>query len=44
MTNVYKDYGTAAVLGIMVFVIVAFFSLIFYNNSKSVKNEEDFQL
>lgn len=44
MTQQYKDYGTAAVLGLLIFVVVGFFSLIFYNNSNSVKNEEDFQL
>lgn len=43
MTNAYKDYGTASVLGIMIFVVVAFFSLIFYSRSNSVQNEEDFQ-
>ncbi len=43
MGEVFKDYGTAAVIGIIVFVIVAFFSLIFYGRSNSVKNEEDFQ-
>lgn len=41
--SVNKDYGMAAVLGIIIFVVVAFFSLIFYNHSNSVKNEEDFQ-
>lgn len=44
MTQVNKDYGLASVLGIMIFVVVVFFSLIFYSNSKSVKNEDDFQL
>lgn len=43
MTNVFKDYGAASVLGVLVFIIVAVLSLIFYNNSNSVKNEEDFQ-
>ncbi|MFA6829120.1 MAG: sugar ABC transporter permease [Bacilli bacterium] len=38
-----KDYGTASVIGLLIFVVVAFFSLIFYNNSNSVKNEEEFQ-
>lgn len=37
------DYGLASVLGILVFVLVAFFSLLFYNRSKSVNNEEAFQ-
>ena len=43
VTAVDKDYGTASVLGIMVFAVVAFFSLIFYNHSNSVKDEEEFQ-
>lgn len=43
MTNAYKDYGTASVLGIMIFIVVAFFSVIFYSKSNSVQNEEDFQ-
>ena len=43
MTNVDKDYGAASVVGVMVFILVAFFSLISYNHSSSVKNEEDFQ-
>jgi arabinogalactan oligomer/maltooligosaccharide transport system permease protein len=43
MTNVNKDYGVASVIGIIVFVIVAFISLIFYGRSSAVKNEEDFQ-
>ena len=41
--NAYKDYGAASVLGVFVFAVVAFFSLIFYGRSNSVKNEEDFQ-
>ena len=44
MTATYKDYGTASVLGLLIFVVVAFFSLVVFNNSKSVKNEEDYQL
>lgn len=43
LTNSTRDYGYAAVLGLMIFVVVAFFSLIFYNNAGSVKNEEEFQ-
>ncbi len=42
-TNQYYDYGLASVLGILVFILVAFFSLLFYNNSNSVNNEEEFQ-
>ena len=43
MTNVFKDYGAASVLGVMIFVVVAFFSLITYSKTNAVKNEEDFQ-
>ncbi len=43
MGEVFKDYGTSSVIGMVVFVVVAFFSLIFYGKSNSVKNEEDFQ-
>jgi Na+-driven multidrug efflux pump len=32
----------AAVIGIMVFLVIAVFSLIVYNNTGSVKHEEDF--
>ena len=38
-----SDYKMAAVIGIMVFVVIAVFSLIVYNNTGSVKNEEAFQ-
>ncbi|MDE7379858.1 MAG: sugar ABC transporter permease [Clostridia bacterium] len=37
-----KQYGLASVIGIFTFIVVAVFSLIFYNRSKSVKNEEEF--
>lgn len=43
MGEVFKDYGVASVVGILVFVVIAFFSLIFYSKSKSVQNEEEFQ-
>ena len=43
MTGTYKDYGATSVLGVLIFVIVAFFSLITYSRSNAVKNEEDFQ-
>ena len=43
MGEVFKDYGASSVIGIIVFVIVAFFSLIFYSKSNSVQNEEEFQ-
>jgi arabinogalactan oligomer / maltooligosaccharide transport system permease protein len=38
-----QSYDMASVIGILVFVICAVFSLIFYSQSNSVKNEEDFQ-
>ncbi len=38
-----NNYKMASVIGIIVFVIVAVISLIFYSRSSSVKNEEDFQ-
>ncbi len=37
------DYGLGAVVGIMVFVVVAVLSLVVYNIIPSIKNEEDFQ-
>ena len=37
-----QAYNLGAVIGIMVFVVCAFFSLIAYKNSSAVKNEEDF--
>ncbi|MDE7329809.1 MAG: sugar ABC transporter permease [Clostridia bacterium] len=37
-----SQYGLASVIGIFTFVIVAVLSLILYNRSKSVKNEEEF--
>lgn len=42
-TNSSYDYGMASVLGIIIFAVVAFFSMIFYNRSGSVKDEEAFQ-
>ena len=36
-------YDTASVIGILIFIVVAFFSLIVYSRIGSVKNEEDFQ-
>lgn len=38
-----RNYKLAAVIGIIVFVISAVFSLIVYNKSSAVKKEEDFQ-
>ncbi|MCD7823943.1 MAG: sugar ABC transporter permease [Oscillospiraceae bacterium] len=43
LTVTNNDYKTAAVIGIMVFVVVAVISLIVYNVLPSMKNEEDFQ-
>lgn len=37
-----SQYGLASVIGIFTFIVVAVFSLILYNRSKSVKNEEEF--
>ncbi|HBB05466.1 MAG TPA: sugar ABC transporter permease, partial [Firmicutes bacterium] len=38
-----QDFGTASVLGVFTFVVVAVISMVFYNRSSAVKNEEDFQ-
>ena len=38
-----KGYALACALGVIVFIIIAVFSLTFYSRSNSVKNEEDFQ-
>lgn len=38
-----SNYRMAAVIGIMIFVVVALISLIVYNLMPSTKNEEDFQ-
>ena len=38
-----NNYKMASVIGIMVFVVVAFISVIVYNLIPSMKNEEDFQ-
>ncbi len=43
LTVTNNDYKLAAVIGIMVFVVVAAISLIVYNVMPSIKNEEDFQ-
>lgn len=42
-TGANSEYYMASVIGIMVFVVVAFVSLIVYNIMPSTKNEEDFQ-
>ena len=38
-----RNYKLASVIGILVFVISAVFSLIVYNKSSAVKGEENFQ-
>lgn len=38
-----KNYAIACALGVLIFIIIAIFSLVFYGRSSSVKNEEDFQ-
>lgn len=43
LTVTNNEYNLAAVIGIMVFVVVAVISLIIYNVIPSTKNEEDFQ-
>lgn len=37
------DYKMASVIGILVFILIASFSLLVYNNTNSVRNEDDFQ-
>lgn len=37
-----SQYSKASVIGIMIFIVSAFFSLIAYRNSSAMKNEEDF--
>lgn len=43
LTVTNNNYKIAAVIGIMVFVVIAAISLIVYNVSPAMKNEEDFQ-
>ncbi len=43
MTQATKDYGVASVIGIIVFIVVASLSMIFYSRTNAVKNEGDFQ-
>ena len=38
-----EEYGNAAVIGMFIFVIMTFFSLIVFNSSKSNKQEDTFQ-
>jgi arabinogalactan oligomer/maltooligosaccharide transport system permease protein len=43
MTVDKSDYDMASVIGILLFVVISFFSLIAYSRIGSVKNEESFQ-
>lgn len=43
MESSEQNYAVACVLGVLIFIVIAVFSLIFYGRSNSVKNEEDFQ-
>ena len=43
LTITNNDYKMAAVIGILVFLVVAAISLVVYNCSPAMKNEEDFQ-
>ena len=43
LTVTNNDYKRAAVIGIMVFLVVAVISLIVYNLMPSIKSEEEFQ-
>lgn len=43
MTVDKSAYNLASVIGILLFIIISFFSLIAYSRIGSVKNEEDFQ-
>lgn len=42
LTVDFQDYNLASTIGIIVFVICAVISLIFYNRTRSVKEEDDF--
>lgn len=43
VTNADQNYSMGAVIGIMIFIVMSFFSLIVFNSSKSVKQEDTFQ-
>lgn len=43
LTITNNDYKLAAVIGILVFLVIAIISLVVYNLSPAMKNEEDFQ-
>lgn len=38
-----QNYALASTIGIIIFIVLAFVSLLTYNNSKAVKGESDFQ-
>ncbi|MBQ3869929.1 MAG: sugar ABC transporter permease, partial [Clostridia bacterium] len=42
-TGAETNYKLAAVIGIMIFLVVAIISLVVYNLIPSTRNEEDFQ-
>ncbi len=42
LINDKKQYGMASVISILMFLLTAIISLVVYNRSKAVKNEEDF--
>ena len=42
LTTSNSYFAVASVIGILTFIVSAVFSLILYNRSKSVKNEEEF--
>lgn len=43
VSNANKQYNLGAVIGLFTFVITAFFALIVFNSSKSIKQEDTFQ-
>ena len=43
MESSEQNYAVACVLGVLIFIVIAVLSLLFYGRSNSVKNEEDFQ-
>lgn len=42
-TSAYADYGLASVIGILVFIICAFVSIVMYNRSSAISREDQFQ-
>lgn len=43
VTAQFRDYGLASVIGIIVFVICAFISIVMYNRSSAISREDQFQ-